>query len=90
VAPNGANTVQATLGFPAGVSVRYGPSFKIVGWKSGPLVVRWGGSVLVAGTDYRSSIDSTGALRVTLQFDVVAGSPGAGQRTNVMLSIASS
>jgi hypothetical protein len=90
VAPNAAGQVQATLGFPAGVAVRYHPSFKVVGWSGGPVVVRWGGSALVAGTDYRASIDSSGALRVSLNFDVVAGSPAAGQRTNAVLSISSS
>jgi hypothetical protein len=90
LAPDGAKHVQAQLGFPAGVTVRYRPSFKVVGWSSGPLVVRWGGTALVAGTDYRSSVDSTGALRVSLEFDVVAGAPASGQRTNAVLSISPS
>jgi hypothetical protein len=90
LAPDAAKHVQAQLGFPAGVTVRYRPSFKVVGWSSGPLVVRWGGTALVAGTDYRSSVDSTGALRVSLEFDVVAGAPASGQRTNAVLSISPS
>jgi hypothetical protein len=90
LAPNAAGQVQAQLGFPAGVTVRYHPSFKVVGWHGGPLVVRWGSTVLVAGTDYQSSIDSTGALRVSLSFDVVAGSPSSGQRANAVISITGS
>jgi len=90
LAPDATKHVQAQLGFPSGVTVRYRPSFKVVGWSSGPLVVRWGGKALVAGTDYRSSIDSTGALRVSLEFDVVAGAPASGQRTNAVLSISPS
>ena len=78
------------LGFPSGVSIRYRPSFKVVGHGPGPVVVRWGGATLVAGTDYRTSTDSSGALRVSLLFDVVAGSAGAGQRHNAVLSIAPS
>ena len=35
VSPNGAGTVQAQLGFPAGVNVRFRPSFKVVGWSAG-------------------------------------------------------
>jgi len=87
VAPGPTGQVQAQLGFPVGVSVRYRPSFKVVGWSGGPVVVRWGSTVLTSGVDYRSSVDSTGALRVSLNFDVVAGNPSVGQRRNAGLSI---
>jgi hypothetical protein len=90
VKADGSGTFQGQLGFPAGVSIRYRPSFKVVNWTGGPLVVRWGGTVLVAGTDYRASIDGTGALRVSLLFDVVAGTAGAGQKQNKALTIAHS
>jgi hypothetical protein len=90
VAPDSTGQVQALLGFPAGVTVRYRPSLKVVGWQAGPLVVRWAGTTLVAGVDYRSSIDSTGALRVSLAFDVVAGNPSAGRRANAVLRISHS
>jgi hypothetical protein len=90
VAPNSVGQVDTMLGFPAGVTVRYRPSFKVVGWNGGPLVVRWGGSVLTPGVDYRSSIDSSGALRVSLDFDVVAGQAFAGQKQNAILSFSNS
>jgi hypothetical protein len=89
VAPS-AGQVQAQLGFPAGVTIRYRPSFKVVGWSGGPVVVRWGGATLQSGVDYRSSIDVSGALRVSLLFDVVASNPSAGQRQNAVLSISNS
>ncbi len=82
--------VEAQLGFQAGVTVRYRPSFKVVGWNGGPVVVRWGNATLQPGVDYRSSIDSSGALRVSLGFDVVASSPSAGQRQGSVLSISNS
>jgi hypothetical protein len=90
VQPDGTGAFQGRLNFPAGVTVRYRPSFKIVGRPAGPVVVHWGTSTLVAGTDYRTSTDSSGALRVSLLFDVVAGAPGAGQRQNAVLTIAQS
>ena len=90
VAPSAAGQVQAQLGFPVGVTVRYRPSFKVVGWAGGPVVVRWGSTTLTSGVDYRSSVDSSGALRVSLEFDVVAGNPSAGQRQNAVLSISNS
>jgi hypothetical protein len=90
VMPDGSGAFQGKLNFPAGVTVRYRPSFKMVGPTPGPIVVHWGGSVLVAGTDYRTSTDASGALRVSLLFDVVPGAPGAGQRQNAVLTIAHS
>jgi hypothetical protein len=87
VAPNSGGQVDAMLGFPAGVTIRYRPSFKVVGWNGGPLVVRWGGAVLTPGVDYRSSTDSSGALRVSLEYDVVAGQAVAGQRQNAILGL---
>jgi hypothetical protein len=89
VAPGATGQVQAQLGLPAGVTIRYRPSFKVVGW-TGPVVVRWGNTTLQPGVDYRSSIDATGALRVSLAFDVVAGNPSAGQRQNAVMSISNS
>jgi hypothetical protein len=90
LAPSATGQVQALLGFPVGVTVRYRPSFKVVGWTGGPVVVRWGSTILTPGVDYRSSVDSSGALRVSLEFDVVASNPSAGQRQNAVLSISSS
>jgi hypothetical protein len=90
VAPSAAGQVQAQLGFPVGVTVRYRPSFKVVGWTGGPVVVRWGSTALTPGVDYRSSVDSSGALRVSLEFDVVASNPSVGQRQNAVLSISNS
>ena len=54
------------------------------------MLVHWGGTTLQSGFDYRSSIDSCGALRVSLDFDVVASNPSAGQRQNAVLSISNS
>jgi len=90
VSASATGQVQALLGFPVGVSARFRPSFKVVGWTGGPVVVRWGSTTLTPGVDYRSSIDSSGALRVSLEFDVVAGNPSTGQRQNAVLSISSS
>jgi hypothetical protein len=90
IAPSAGGQVQALLGFPVGVAVRSRPSFKVVGWKGGPVVVRWGDTLLTPGVDYRSSVDSSGALRVSFDFDVVASSPSAGQRQNAMVSISNS
>ncbi len=90
VAPSATGQVQAQLGFSAGVTVRYRPSFKVVGWTGGPVIVRWGSTTLTQGVDYRSSIDASGALRLSLDFDVVASNPSAGQRQNAVLSISNS
>jgi hypothetical protein len=90
VAPSATGQIQAQLDFPVGVTVRYRPAFKVVGWTGGPVVVRWGGTSLTPGVDYRSSVDSSGALRVSLDFDVVASNASLGQRQNAVLSISNS
>jgi len=90
VAEDSTGVFEGQLGFPGGVTIRYRPSVKLVGWGGGPVVVRWGGSVLTAGTDYLTSVDSSGNLRVTLEFDVVTGSPGSGQRQTATLRVSAS
>jgi len=87
VSPDSSSIFMGQLGFPSGVTIRYRPSFKVVGWSGGPVVVRWASNILVAGTDYQASTDGTGALRISLLFDVVASTPAAGQRQNASLTI---
>jgi hypothetical protein len=83
-----ANHVNATLNFPAGVTTRWAPRYKITGWTKGAPTLTWNGQALVAGVDYNYVVDSaSGTLYVQLNFDVVAGSPGPGQRTNAALDI---
>ena len=85
--PDGTGHINATLGFPSGVLVRYRPDFKLVGWPTSGQSVTWGGKQLVAGTDYVAARGSDGALLLHLNFDVVTGAPGRGQRTVAALDI---
>jgi hypothetical protein len=82
------NHVNAQLNLPAGVTTRWAPRFKIVGWFKGTPTVTWGGQTLTAGVDYNYVIDSTtNTLYLQLNFDVVSGSPDAGQQANAPLDI---
>lgn len=82
------NHVNAQLGFPAGVSTRWAPRYKIVGWFKGAPTVTWGGQTLTAGVDYNYVVDgTTNTLYLQLNFDVVASNPGAGQQANAALDI---
>ncbi len=82
------NHVNAQLGLSAGVTTRWAPRFKIVGWFKGAPTVTWGGQPLTAGVDYNYVIDSaTNTLYLQLNFDVVSSSPGAGQQANAPLDI---
>jgi hypothetical protein len=49
--------------------------------------VTWGGKALVAGTDYVASRGADGALRIHLNFDVVPGAAGSGQRSAAALDV---
>ena len=71
--------VGVQLGFPGGVSTRYQPSFKLLGWPGGAPQVQLGSANLTPGVDYLSDVDGTGALRLTFLKDVVASTPSAGQ-----------
>src|SRR5579883_2719393 len=82
------NHVNAQLDLSAGVTTRWAPRFKIVGWFKGAPTVTWGGQILTPGVDYNYVIDSaTNTLYLQLNFDVVSGSPGAGQQANAPLDI---
>jgi hypothetical protein len=83
------NHVNAQLNFPTGVTTRWTPRFKIVGWFKDAPTVTWNGQLLTAGTDYNYVIDpGTNMLYLQLNFDVVNGAPGPGQQTNAPLDIA--
>jgi hypothetical protein len=83
-----ANHVNALLNFPAGVTLRQAPRYKIVGWFKGAPTVTWGGRVLTAGVDYNYVVDgTTNTLYLQLNFDVVTASPGAGQQANAALDV---
>lgn len=82
------NHVNAQLNFPAGVTTRWAPRFKIAGWLKGAPTVTWNGHLLTAGADYNFVVDSSSnTLYLQLNFDVVSGSPGAGQQANAPLDI---
>jgi hypothetical protein len=82
------NVVNAQLNLPSGVTTRFVPRFKIVGWSKGAPLVTWGGRTLVAGTDYTFMLDpATSTLYLELNFDVVSGSASAGQQVNAALNI---
>ncbi|HEY7123964.1 MAG TPA: hypothetical protein VH540_08455 [Ktedonobacterales bacterium] len=82
------NHVNAQLNFPAGVSTRWTPRYKIVGWFKGAPTVTWGGQTLTAGVDYNYVVDgTTNTLYLQLNFDVVTANPGAGQMLNAALDI---
>jgi len=82
------NHVNATLGFPSGVSTRFAPRFKITGWTGGAPTVTWGGQALASGDGYTYTIDTTThTLYVQLTFDVVAANAQPGQRANAALDI---
>lgn len=83
------NHVNAQLNFPTGVTTRWEQRFKIVGWFKGAPTVTWNGQLLAAGVDYNYVIDaSANTLYLQLNFDVVSGGAGAGQRANAPLDIA--
>jgi hypothetical protein len=83
------NHVNAQLNFPTGVTTRWAPRFKIVGWFKDAPTVTWNGHLLTAGTDYNYVIDpGTNTLYLQLNFDVVNGAAGPGQQTNAPLDIA--
>jgi hypothetical protein len=82
------NQVDVQLNLPSGVTTRFAPRFKIVGWSKGAPTVTWNGSVLIAGMDYSYVIDpGTATLYVQLNFDVVSGSPSPGHLVNAPLDI---
>jgi hypothetical protein len=82
------NHVNAQLNVPAGVSTRWTPRYKIVGWFKGAPTVTWGGQTLTAGVDYNYVVDgTTNTLYLQLNFDVVTANPGAGQMLNAALDI---
>jgi hypothetical protein len=85
--PDGTGRVNATVGFPSGVSVRFRPDFKLLAWPTTGQAVTWGGKALVAGTDYVASRGADGALRIHLNFDVVPGAAGSGQRSAAALDV---
>lgn len=83
-----ANHVNAQLMFPTGVSTRWTPRYKIVGWFKGAPTVTWNGQTLTAGVDYNYVVDgTTNTLYLQLNFDVVTASPGPGQQANAALDI---
>ncbi len=83
-----ANHVSALLNFPAGVSTRWTPRYKIVGWFKGAPTVTWNGQTLTAGVDYNYVVDgTTNTLYLQLNFDVVTANPGPGQQLNAVLDI---
>ena len=82
------NHVNAQLNFPTGVTARWAPRFKIVGWFKGAPTVTWNGQSLTAGVDYNYVIDpGTDTLYLQLNFDVVSGVAGVGQQANAPLDI---
>lgn len=85
------NAVTATLDLsPAHVTVRYKPIYKITGWSTGAPTLSWGGTGLVAGTDYRYVVDAANTnLYIQLYADIVASGAGSGQRNNAALAITS-
>jgi hypothetical protein len=82
------NHVNATLGFPTGVTTRSEPRFKVTGWTGGAPTITWGGQPLTNGTDYTYALDpNTHTLYVQLAFDVVQASAQSGQRVVAPLDI---
>lgn len=83
-------TVTTTLDLAA-AALRFKPILKLTGWTNAaaPLLT-WGGTALVAGTDYRSTYDAGAqTLYLQLYFDVIptGGTPTARQRANAALVI---
>lgn len=72
----------------ASVKTRFAPRFKITGWMKAAPSVTWGDTLLREGTDYGYALDvAASTLYLQLNFDVVASSPGSGQRSNATLDI---
>lgn len=91
-----ANKATITLDLSVGTqaNVRYKPRFKITGLlglihaDGSEVAITWGGSALVAGTDYNIAVDTaTGIAYVALQFDVVASGATTGQRNSAALAL---
>jgi cell division septation protein DedD len=82
------NHVNAVLNFPAGVTLRQTPRYKIVGWFKGAPTVTWNGQVLAPGSDYNFVVDSvSNILYLQLNFDVVTANPGPWQQANAALDV---
>ncbi len=82
------NHVAATLAFPSGVTMRWAPRYKIVNWTEDAPTITWGGQLLVSGTDYTYSLDSTThTLYIQLSFEVVTANAQSGQQVNALMDV---